>query len=154
VLTLGLTLSAGCGGGSSPQSTADFSTQYSAASDGFKTRMAAAQNDAKTAVQSQSVASEQVVFAAMQKITADTLDKMRPLRPPAKFADDLSAVRSALKAQRDALDHVLSAAKASDASGMSAALQSYATALTTWQASAARLETSLGHDPARAGPSA
>jgi hypothetical protein len=151
---VGLVLAAGCSNSAKLLSTAEFSTQYGAASDGFTSSMAAVQNDARTAVQSQSSESEARVFASMQTITEETLAKMRPLRPPSKYADDLSAVRSALTAQRDALKRVLSAAKAANDADMNAALQSYATALTTWQASAARLDTSLGRAPARAGPPA
>lgn len=145
-------LVAGCGDGAPAASEADFSAKYTSASQGFKTRMAAAQSDAKAAVATQSLESETRVFTAMQKITDETLSELKPLRAPSPYADDFDAVRSALAAQRDALRHVLAAAKGSDSAGLSAALQSYAAALTTWQTSATRLDSSLGTGPARAGP--
>ena len=149
-------LLAGCGSsdGGSAMSADDFTASYGTASDSFKTRMAAVQSDAKTAVQAQAPDAQARVFTEMQKITEDTLVRMEALRPPPDYADELDDVLQALTAQRDALRRVLVTAKGSDAGAVSTALQSYATALTTWQASAVRLDTALGRDPARAGPRA
>lgn len=146
----------GCGGSSGvpAMSSDDFSTQYGAASDTFKSRMAAVQTDAQAAVQAQAPDAEQRVFTSMQKITEDTLTRVSGLRPPAKYAGDFHAVVTALTAQRDALRRVLVSAKGSDAQAVNTALQSYATALTTWQESAVRLDSALGRGPARAGPNA
>lgn len=149
-------LATACGGGSSGKALShdQFSTQYGDASDSFKTRMAAVQSDAQAAVQAQASDAEARVFTSMQKITDDTLSRIKGLRPPRGNAADFADVVRALTAQRDALRDVLSSAHGTDASAVTNALQSYAAALTTWQQSADRLDTALGRSPARAGPGA
>jgi hypothetical protein len=114
----------GCSG-TANQSVPSFSTDYSSASQHYRTDLAALQASARTAIQ-QGPAAEVDVFRQLVTVTQSALDRFDALHPSQDAAADVNDLRDSLREQLKSLRSAVSALSGSDAGALNAALASYA----------------------------